>query len=69
MVNIDCCIYRGDMLEPASAYVINSQETGSRTIVSYNELPEMTLQEFASAVARVQWTANTWFHFEVCVLT
>lgn len=66
-VNFDSCIYRHDSVEPASAYVINSQRTGSRTIVSYNELPEMTLGEFSSSVDKLGHIEKTYFHFEVCL--
>ncbi|KAJ6179705.1 hypothetical protein N7519_010166 [Penicillium mononematosum] len=50
MVRLDSCIYRERFSEPASSYIITSQATGSRTIVNYNELPEMTRTEFATAV-------------------
>ncbi|KAE8553095.1 hypothetical protein EYB25_004474 [Talaromyces marneffei] len=63
-VNCNSCIYRPDSTEPASAYVINSQRTGSRTIVSYNELPQMTLDEFSSSVEKLEHTEKTYFHFE-----
>jgi ketohexokinase len=68
-VNYDSCIYREDSSEPASAYVINSQRTGSRTIVSYNELSQMTLDEFSSSVELLGYTEKTCFHFEVCLVT
>ena len=64
-VDCDSCTYREDSTEPASAYVINSQVTGSRTIVSYNELPQMTLEEFSSAVEKLGRIDRTCFHFEV----
>lgn len=67
-VNCDSCIYREDSTEPASAYVINSQRTGSRTIVSYNELPQMTLEEFSSSVEKLGHIETTCFHFEVCLV-
>ncbi|EED18143.1 ketohexokinase, putative [Talaromyces stipitatus ATCC 10500] len=63
-VNCDACIYRHDSDEPASAYVISSQRTGSRTIVSYNGLPEMTLDEFSSSVEKLGYMEKTYFHFE-----
>lgn len=65
-VNCDSCIYREDSTEAASAYVINSQRTGSRTIVSYNELPQMTLEEFSSSLEKIGPIEQTCFHFEVC---
>ncbi|RMD41177.1 hypothetical protein DV735_g3946, partial [Chaetothyriales sp. CBS 134920] len=45
-VDLSACIYRGDRTEAASSYIIQSVESGSRTLVNYNDLPELTLQEF-----------------------
>ncbi|KAJ5445520.1 hypothetical protein N7491_001602 [Penicillium cf. griseofulvum] len=65
MVQLDSCIYREMFSEPASSYIIASQSTGSRTIVNYNELPEMTHIEFATAVEPLRAvTDRLWFHFE-----
>ncbi|KAJ5790883.1 uncharacterized protein N7518_007894 [Penicillium psychrosexuale] len=62
---LDKCIYRESFSEPASSYIITSQATGSRTIVNYNELPEMTHPEFAAAVEPLHAvTDRPWFHFE-----
>lgn len=65
-VNTQHCIYREDHTEPASSYIIKTENTGSRTIVNYNELPEMTLQEFQSTVTTgiAEDGARMWFHFE-----
>ncbi|KAJ5623926.1 Ribokinase-like protein [Penicillium lagena] len=63
-VRLDHCIYRDQFTEPASSYIIKSQSTGSRTIVNYNELPEMTVEEF-SRIADDLGPRTTWFHFEV----
>ena len=60
------CIYRDEFNEPASSYIIKSQESGSRTIVNYNELPEMTVDEFKK-IADELGPRSTWFHFEVCL--
>lgn len=68
-VNCDSCIYREDSTESASAYVINSQRTGSRTIVSYNELRQMSLEEFSTSVDKLGHIEKTCFHFEVCLAT
>jgi ketohexokinase len=66
MVRLDRCIYREGFSEPASSYIITSQATGSRTIVNYNELPEMTRTEFVTAVEPLRAvTDRPWFHFEV----
>lgn len=63
-VNLDHCIYREEFEEPASCYIIKSQSTGSRTIVNYNSLTEMTLEEF-TGVANELGPKARWFHFEV----
>lgn len=62
---LDHCIYREQFQEPASSYIIKSQSTGSRTIVNYNELPGMTVEEFTQIADKLGPQA-TWFHFEVC---
>lgn len=65
-VSLSHCIYREQFQEPASSYIIKSQATGSRTIVNYNELHEMTIEEFMS-IADELGPKSTWFHFEVCL--
>ncbi|KAL5365389.1 pfkB family kinase [Aspergillus floccosus] len=62
-VDVSHCIYRQDFEEPASSYIIKSQSSGSRTIVNYNELPEMTVEEF-TRIADDLGPKATWFHFE-----
>ncbi|KAJ5542240.1 hypothetical protein N7535_004663 [Penicillium sp. DV-2018c] len=65
LVRVDKCIFREEFTEPASSYIIASQSTSTRTIVNYNELPEMTQAEFATAVAPLRAVAGRpWFHFE-----
>jgi len=62
------CLYRSGCDAPASSYIIRSSETGSRTIVNYNDLPEMTTDEFASivdSIAREHGEDEFWWHFEV----
>lgn len=63
-VDLSCCIYRQEHTEAASSYIIRSLETGSRTIVNYNDLPEMEVEEFSAVVERFREEA-CWFHFEV----
>lgn len=63
-VSLAHCLYREQCEEPASSYIIKSQSTSSRTIVNYNELREMTLEEFSS-IAEELGPKSTWFHFEV----
>lgn len=68
-------MYREEALEAASSYIIKSEKADSRTIVNYNELAEMTVDEFINAanniVAGVDESRNgrVWFHFEVCSAT
>lgn len=66
---LSTCLYRGTHTKPASSYIIKSRETGSRTIVNYNELPEMTCDEFVqiveSRICTDQLDEDIWFHFEV----
>ncbi|CAI4210232.1 unnamed protein product, partial [Parascedosporium putredinis] len=38
--------------EPASSFIVRSLRTGSRTIVNYNGIDEMTVEEFKTVVAR-----------------
>lgn len=63
-VSLNHCIHREQFEEPASSYIIKSQSTGSRTIVNYNELHEMKLEEFIP-IANELCPKSTWFHFEV----
>lgn len=63
-INLDHCLYREGFEAPASCYIMKSQSTGSRTVVNYNDLPEMTLEEFTGAADKLGHEA-TWFHFEV----
>ena len=48
-MDLSQCIYRSGHTEAASSYIIKSTGSGSRTIVNYNNLPEMTLAEFQAA--------------------
>jgi ketohexokinase len=62
----DGYIYRSGHQEAASSYIIKSQATRSRTIVSINQLPEMQLQEFKAKVSapNIQLEDTFWIHFE-----
>ncbi|KAI1096902.1 Ribokinase-like protein [Rostrohypoxylon terebratum] len=62
LVNFSRCIFRANHRDPASSYIIRSEATGSRTLVNYNDLPEMTIDEFVTAADEVGDEA--WFHFE-----
>ncbi|KAI4276237.1 MAG: hypothetical protein LQ337_002636 [Flavoplaca oasis] len=57
------CICREEISEPASSYIIRSQQADSRTIINYNGLPEMTVQEFVSVATRLGDMLG-WCHFE-----
>ncbi|PTB62873.1 Ribokinase-like protein [Trichoderma citrinoviride] len=63
-VNLELCLYREAHTQPASSYIIRSEQTGSRTIVNYNDLPEMTVGEFEAVVRRFSASEDTWWHFE-----
>ncbi|KAL4884410.1 Ribokinase-like protein [Aspergillus karnatakaensis] len=62
-VSLNHCIYREEFEEPASSYIIKSLSSGSRTIVNYNELPEMTLEEFEATTKSLNEKV-AWYHFE-----
>ena len=62
-VDLTQCLYRADHLEPASSYIIRSLASGSRTLVNYNALPEMTSAEFIAVADRLEAEA-IWYHFE-----
>ncbi|KAI0471063.1 Ribokinase-like protein [Xylariaceae sp. FL0804] len=67
LVDLSECVYRAGSEQPASSYIIRSAATGSRTLVNYNDLPEMTAAEFVAAADRLSGDddyQNTWFHFE-----
>ncbi len=64
-VDFSCCLYRQGCTQPPSSYVVRSQQTGSRTCVNFNELPEMTLSEFVEIADRFRGEQDCWFHFEV----
>lgn len=63
MVDLTHCIYRDEFTELASSYIIKSCSTDSRTIVNYNELPEMTTKEFIVIADKIGSEAS-WYHFE-----
>ncbi|KAI8937645.1 hypothetical protein NX059_005350 [Plenodomus lindquistii] len=71
-VNLEQSIYRRDNSDAASSYIIQSQATLSRTIVSINPLPEMTVEEFQINLSSIKHSAGSslpkpqtyWIHFE-----
>lgn len=58
------CICREDNDEPASSYIIRSSANESRTIINYNALREMSVEEFATVVDKMGQGMG-WCHFEV----
>ncbi|OAR03027.1 hypothetical protein LLEC1_06859 [Akanthomyces lecanii] len=58
------CIYREEATEAASSYIIRSKETGSRTLVNYNALDEMTVAEFEAIARDFKGEGRSWWHFE-----
>ncbi|KAK3378459.1 Ribokinase-like protein [Podospora didyma] len=67
MIDFSHCLFREGHDEAASSYIIRSAETGSRTIVNFNDLPEMTFGEFqmiADKFATTESGADCWWHFE-----
>ncbi|QYT05794.1 PfkB domain-containing protein [Trichoderma simmonsii] len=63
-VDFEQCLYRETHTQAASSYIFRSQQTGSRTIINYNDLPEMTVDEFEAVVRRFDPSDETWWHFE-----
>lgn len=64
-VSLEHSLYRETYTEAASSYIIRSEQTGSRTLVNYNDLPEMTVGEFETIVQKFSPDDETWWHFEV----
>jgi len=71
------CLYREDHASPASSYIVRSNETGSRTIINFNDLPEMTGGEFVKVAGDILKEVREgegegrgcWWHFEVRCLS
>lgn len=59
------CVYREEATAAASSYIMRSQETGSRTLVNYNALDEMTVAEFEAIARDFDVEGKSWWHFEV----
>ncbi|KAK7965960.1 uncharacterized protein PG986_000237 [Apiospora aurea] len=64
-VDFTRCIYREQHDQPASSYIIRSEATGTRTLVNYNDLPEMSVHEFQAAIEGLGRRNDMWVHFEV----
>jgi ketohexokinase len=63
-VDLDHCVHRSGKNEAPSSYIIRSEETSSRTIVNYNELEEMSFEEFKMVFEKIGKDVTLW-HFEV----
>ncbi|KAK8135434.1 pfkB family kinase [Apiospora sp. TS-2023a] len=63
-VDFTRCIYREQHDQPASSYIIRSEAAGTRTLVNYNDLPEMTVHEFQAAIDGLDRQNDMWVHFE-----
>lgn len=63
-VDLSYCVYRESHDQAASSYILRSEATGTRTLVSYNDLPEMTVAEFEGVISAFR-DDETWWHFEV----
>lgn len=63
-INTAHCIHREESSEPSSSYIIKNVASDSRSIISYNALVDMTVDELRPIAAQMSQEAP-WFHFEV----
>lgn len=63
-VDLTKCIYQDEYVEPSSSYIIKNLASDTRTIISYNAMPDMTLNEFTQ-IADSLGGGPLWYHFEV----
>ncbi|CEP17078.1 hypothetical protein [Parasitella parasitica] len=54
---------RQDKMLPSSV-IIHSEESGSRTIISSNDLPDLTCEEFVQVFSQINKHNQWWVHFE-----
>ncbi|EGS17258.1 uncharacterized protein CTHT_0065770 [Thermochaetoides thermophila DSM 1495] len=73
VIDFSSCLFRDDHDQAAASWILRSDETNSRTIVNWNDLPEMTTDEFRGIVEGLKQQTNPaedsansewWFHFE-----
>ncbi len=64
LVDLSHCFYRDASSVAPSSYIFRSLATGSRTLVNYNELEEMTAIEFLEAISTLLGRAGSIYHFE-----
>ncbi|KAF2704019.1 ketohexokinase-like protein [Pleomassaria siparia CBS 279.74] len=63
------CVFRHDSQEAASSFIFWNEEKRTRTIVSINQLAELTVPEFILSATRVEDSkvdagSRQWWHFE-----
>ncbi|KAK2698686.1 hypothetical protein QWA68_002635 [Fusarium oxysporum] len=63
-IDFNHCVYREESTEAASSYIIRSEASGSRTLVNYNDLLEMTEDEFGNIARSFNPDQEIWWHFE-----
>jgi ketohexokinase len=63
-ISFDRCLFRAGCTEAASSYIIRSEASGTRTLVNYNDLPEMTGDELVRIVDTFAPEDEYIFHFE-----
>lgn len=67
-VNTRYCLFNNRVKEPISSYIVSSQETGTRTIINHNDIQEMSLHNFESAMNDIRKQVGVrmryWCHFE-----
>lgn len=64
-VDLSKSIYRSDHPECSESYIIRNLASDSRTIISYDTLPNMTLAEFTAIADSLRGEEAPWYHFEV----
>lgn len=64
-IDFSHCLYRTGHDEPATSFIMRSEAAGTRTIVNFNNLPEMTLDEFERIADQMRARGeDCWWHFE-----
>ena len=63
-IKFDRCLFRQGHAEAASSYIIRSDQAGTRTLVNYNNLPEMASAEVVELIQTFAPEDEYLFHFE-----
>jgi ketohexokinase len=61
-VDLSWCVERKECQVAASSTIFRSTATGSRTIISFNQVPELTALEFDGILSALP--EINWWHFE-----